>query len=179
MIFFFSVGTVIVSVIGRLSSTGMVGDTRWVSCAIMRALRTGDMMLRVRSAVNVVVSIRSIIVGVAVGAGHTVVSAGDPVTSVAVGANNTFMAVTRLSVLVMSKGITANSSGLSVVAVANVIGGGVLRQGVFVMRSGSTSLRAEAAQESLLASRARGVVVGWAWSKALLLASVTNQDELN
>lgn len=92
--------------------------------------------------------------------------------------DHTLFGMTRLSVLVVSW-LSADGCGISVVRCAHIVGSVVHGQDVIIVSGSSVMLLAKATHESLLAARARSVVVGWAGAIALLLAAVTNQSQLN
>lgn len=86
--------------------------------------------------------------------------------------------LTIVLVLVVVGGAILNSGGFSVVALAHLVGVGVLRQHVRVVGGGGSS-SAEETEETPASAVARSVVVGGTRTKSLLLASVTDEHELD
>lgn len=77
-------------------------------------------------------------------------------------------------------GVVAGDSGsISGVALAHLIGGGVCRQNVGVLNSVAVLLATELAEETALAGRPGGVIVGRGRAKGLLLTTVADEDKLH
>lgn len=91
----------------------------------------------------------------------------------------TFVAVTRVAVLVVRGLLVVDGRGFRVVAWADLVGAGVRGQLVGVLGVDWRMLASEEAEEAAARSVARSVIIGRAWSETLLLTSVTYQHKLD